>query len=185
VTISAVAASDRRVEVFRVTGDGRLEHRWLDLTAVDPVWSRWQAAPLETAAVAVAAISGWDEQIEIFVLDHAGHVWNWWWWQSRGWTPSSGLNPLGAPFGPGSRGLSAFSAGHGHFNVFVEGPRGDLAVLPHVLGPDGPFWRRCSGPRSLGDGWWPAFGQPQGIYRTSEVPHGPAGQSSDSIDCTD
>jgi hypothetical protein len=185
MTISAVAASDRRVEVFRITSNGRLLQRWLDLAAAGTGWSGWHTAPIEAAAVAVAAISGWDEQIEVFVLDNLGRVWNRWWWQCRGWTPTDGFNLLGAPFGPRSRDLSAFSAGHGHFNVFVEAPDGELAVLPHVNGPNGPFWQRCTGPRSLGDGWWPAFSPPDGVYRMAEPPHGPARHSSDSIDRTD
>jgi hypothetical protein len=158
MTISAVAASDRRTEVFRIDAVGNLEHRWLDTTNPEAEWTTWCRAPFEPTALAVAAISGWDEQIEVFVLDSSGTVWNRWWWYDRGWTPADRFNPLGAPFGASeSHALSALSAGDGHFNVFVEAVDGRLAVLPHVNGPEGPFWHRCDSPEILGDGWWPAF----------------------------
>jgi hypothetical protein len=157
MTIAVVAASDRRTEVYRLTSYGRLEHRWLDTSRPEHGWTEWQRAPFEGTAVAVAAISGWDEQVEIFVLDAEGQVWNRWWWHDRGWQPKGGFNPLGAPFPFRARALSALSAGNGHFNVFVESADGELAVLPHVNGADGYYWRRSCGPDALNDGWWPTF----------------------------
>jgi hypothetical protein len=168
MAMSAIAASDRRTEVFRVTSTGAVEHRWLDTAAPSPEWSAWCRAPFEPAAVAVSAISGWDEQIEVFVLDDLGRVWNRWWWHDRGWTPTHEFNPLGTPFGPAirPRALSALSAGGGHFNVFVQAPDGRLAMLPHVLGPEGPHWHHCGDPEALDDGWWPAFSPVSiGMYR--------------------
>lgn len=172
MSVGASAASHRRTEVYRVTAAGSLEHRWLDTSRPGTTWTDWQRAPFAHAAVAVAAISGWDEQIEVFVVDRSCRVWNRWWWYERGWEPADRFNPLGAPFGQiQPRALSALSAGGGHFNVFVEGPDGQMAMLPHVNGPGGPFWRRCEGPEALGDGWWPAFGAlPEGVYR--RAPHG-------------
>ncbi|MCX2950179.1 hypothetical protein [Lentzea sp. NEAU-D7] len=168
--ISAVAASDLRTEVFQVNSAGDLEHRWLDTTRPAAEWTAWRRAPFEPVAVAVAAISGWAEQIEVFVLDTSGTVWNRWWWHDRGWTPVDRFNPLGAPFGrSGSRDLSALSAGNGHFNVFVGAEDGRLAVLPHINGPQGPYWHRCDTAERLGDGWWPAFSPAStGAYRHPE-----------------
>ena len=128
------------------------------------------SAPFAPVAVAVAAISGWDEQIEVFVADRLGRV------EPVVVVPAR----LGArrPVQPARCAVRsnaaaeflvgvAHSAGDGHFNVFVEGLDGQLAVLPHVIGPEGPFWRRCEGREALGDGWWPAFDDslPHSVYR--------------------
>jgi hypothetical protein len=163
--LAAVAASDKRTEVYRVSAGGVLESRLL----AGSKWSAWSRAPFEDEAVGVAALSGWPEQIEVFVLDRRGRVWNRWWWHERGWLPEQSFSPLGQPFPSGTvRGFSAISAGEGHFNVFVELEDGRSAVLPHVEGPDGPHWRRCEGPDALGDGWWPAYDVlPSGVYRSS------------------
>lgn len=158
MTVSAAAASSRRTEVYRVMAPGLLEHRWLDTSDAGAVWTDWVRAPFPPTAVVVAAISGWDEQLEVFVVDRSGQVWNRRWWHGRGWEPADRFNPLGAPFGTvHPRSLAALSAGGGHFNVFVEDRDGRLAMLPHVNGSDGPHWRRCGGPEALRDGWWPAF----------------------------
>ena len=124
--IACVAAGANRTAVFRVTNDGSLEHRWID-AARTPQWCPWQRAPFDGDAAGVAAISGWDEQIEVFVLDRGGCVWNRWWWVDRGWIPSDGFNRLGTPFpGRPTRGLSALSAGSGHFDVMVEAADGSV-----------------------------------------------------------
>lgn len=153
--LAAVAASNRRTTVFRVTDSGRLVHRWID--EGQSRWAEWSPAPLEVQAQGVAAISGWPEQIEVFALDVDGGVWNRWWWADRSWTPA-GFNWLGRPF-PEERAIavSALSAGDGHFNVFVESQSGEMAVLPHLPGEGGATWRRCEHPSALGDGWWPAW----------------------------
>ena len=163
--LAADAASDLRTEIYRVTDSGFLECRSL----VGARWSPWSRAPFERKAAGVAALSGWPEQIEVFVLDCRGGVWNRWWWHERGWTPEQGFNPLGQPFSRGTvRGFSAINAGDGHFNVFVELDDGRNAMLPHVAGPDGPYWKRCMEPIALGDGWWPAYSPvPSGVYRSS------------------
>lgn len=164
--LSTVAASDRRTEAWRVTEDGQLKRRWLDAGAAE--WSPWRHVPFAPRALGVAAISGWPEQIEVFVVDASGAVWNRWWWLDRGWLPRDGaFNPLGRPFAEvGVRGFSALSAGAGHFDVFVEAADDRTAVLPHVEGPDGPHWRRCEGAEALGDGWWPAYAPAsRGAYR--------------------
>jgi hypothetical protein len=165
VKLAAVAAANRRTEIYRVTDSGLLECRSL----VGVEWSPWSRAPFEHEAVGVAALSGWPEQIEVFVLDCRGGVWNRWWWHERGWLPEQGFNPLGRPFSRGTaRGFSAINSGDGHFNVFVELDDGRSAMLPHVAGPDGPYWRRCKEPGALGDGWWPAYSRgPIGVYRSS------------------
>lgn len=167
--VSAVAAAFHRTVVFRITDDGGLEQRWVEPGCVGDGWSAWERAPFDRRAIGVAAISGWDEQIEVFLVDSSGHVWNRWWWRDRGWTPPDAFNPLGAPFvGSESRGLAALSAGGGHFNVFLEAVDGRWAVLPHLPGPRGASWLRCDRPDALGDGWWPAFGPAAPmIYRTS------------------
>jgi hypothetical protein len=165
VKLATVAATNRRTEIYRVTDGGSLECR----SFVAAKWSPWSRTPFEHWAIGVATLSGWPDQIEIFVLDRRGGVWNRWWRHGKEWLPKRGFNPLGRPFRQGkARGFSAVSAGDGHFNVFVEQEDGRTAVLPHVAGPDGPHWWRCDGPEALGDGWWSAFGPlPSGIYRSS------------------
>lgn len=167
--LSAVAASDRRTEVYRITDGGDLQCRSLESAKSEEGWSAWERAPFEPEAVGVAAISGWPEQIEVFVIDRAGVVWNRWWWSGRGWAPQDGFNSLGTPFANEDiRGFSALGAGAGHFNVFVEARDGRVAVLPHVDSAQGPVWRRCEGPDALSDGWWPAFGPASSeVYRVA------------------
>ena len=156
--LAVVAASDQCAMAFRVVG-ASVEERSLDTTVPNSEWTQWGRAPFESQAVAVAAISGWDTQIELFVLDAAGQVWNRWWWLGRGWTPTASFNLLGTPFPDRqSRDLAACSAGGGHFMLCVQHADGTVATLPHVNGPDGPFWLRCHEQAALGDGWWPAFG---------------------------
>jgi hypothetical protein len=156
--ICAIAASDRRTHVFRISTDRTLEHRWLDTANPEAQWTSWQRDPFRHPVAGVTAISGWEEQIEVFLLDSSGRVWNRWWWQQRGWAPRAAFNPLGTPFaGCEATSITALNAGRGHFNVFVEAANGQIAMLPHVTGPDGHFWLRCTGPEALDDGWWPAF----------------------------
>ncbi|QKV80635.1 hypothetical protein [Amycolatopsis sp. Hca4] len=166
MTMVAVAASDLHWEVHRVTADGAVEHRWLDTATGASEWTGWRRSPFHGTAAALSALSGWDRQLEVFVLDVEGRVWNRWWWQDRGWSPVGGYNGLGRPFSDGARHISAVNAGQGHFTVFVEAADGKIAMLPHVVGPGGPHWRRCPHADSLGDGWWPAFAPGSGAaYR--------------------
>lgn len=165
----AIAASDRRTELFRVTDSGQLEHRWLIADSGGAEWSAWSFAPFDGQVVDVAAISGWSEQIEVFVLDDVGGVWNRWWWEHKGWEPTDGFDFRGRPFqGQPVRGIAALSAGGGHFNVFVEAQDGRVAMLPH-LARAGKTWLLCDSDDALGDGWWPAFeGDPERLYRVHE-----------------
>ncbi len=176
MTIAAVVASDVRLEVYRVTAGGGVEHRWLDASADVGTWTEWQRSPFDRVAQAVSAISGWGKQIEVFVLDIEGEVWNRWWWKDRGWLPVAGYNRLGRPFVGDAHQISAVNTGSGHFNLFVEAVDGRLAMLPHVNGPDGPYWRRCPYLDALNDGWWPAFSPISNeTYRQSGTRRDPEG----------
>ena len=156
--ICAITASDRCTHLFRVTTERALQHRWLDTTDPAAQWTSWQGAPFPHPVAGVGAISGWEEQIEIFLLDTSGRVWNRWWWQQRGWIPQDTFNLLGTPFASGqATSITALTSGKGHFNVFVEAVGGQIAMLPHIAGPEGYFWLRCTGPEALDDGWWPAL----------------------------
>lgn len=158
MTLIAVAASDRRTELFRLSPAGAIEHRWLVGGSGQARWSPWSFAPFTGTAIGLAAISGWSEQVEVFVLDDTGGVWNRWWWEDRGWEPADGFEFHGRPFGDEPvRSIAALSAGGGHFDVFVEALDGRIAVLPHLDRP-GPRWLLCTTDAALGDGWWPAFG---------------------------
>lgn len=154
--ILAVAASNVRTVVLRVTDAGHLEHRWLPAHDGDPGWSPWMRAPFDGQVSDAAALSGWPRQIEIFVLDADGGVWNRWWWDNRGWEPSHDFSYRGRPFAGPAAGIAALSAGGGHFNVFVTSHDGRVAMLPHVNSFD-QKWRPCPGDTDLQDGWWPAF----------------------------
>lgn len=166
MTLVAVAASDRRTELFRVTASGELEHRWLGAKPGEARWSPWSIAPFVGKVIDVAAISGWPEQIEVFVLDGSGGVWNRWWWEHKGWEPADRFDFRGRPFRDDPvRGIAALSAGGGHFNVFVEAQDGRTAMLPHLV-REGEKWQLCDSSVALGDGWWPAFeADLRGLYR--------------------
>jgi hypothetical protein len=163
MSFAAVSAGPHRTELYRIR-DGRVESRTIE--ASDARWSDWTATPFDGRAIGVAAISGWPEQIEVFVLDDTGAVFNRWWWTGKGWLPSDGFSPLGRPFDQAAAPqLAVFNAGGGHFNLFVSTGE-TIAMLPHLFTPDGLTWQRCKGPESLGDGWWPAFGpSPRDVYR--------------------
>lgn len=167
--IIAVAASTVRTMVLRVSASGRLEQRWLPFDDANPAWSDWTEAPFGGEVIDAAAISGWPQQIEIFVLDSHGGVWNRWWWPDKGWKPESGFSYRGRPFGQPASAITALNAGNGHFNVFVESHDGRIATLPHVNTYDSK-WRPCpSATNGLHDGWWPAFDYTAAdiVYRSS------------------
>ncbi len=166
VKLVAVAASDVRSEIFRLTPAGELEQRWLSGKRGERRWSSWSVAPFAGNIVDVAAISGWPSHIEVFVLDDVGGVWNRWWWEDRGWQPEGGFEFHGRPFGEiSAQAIAALSGGDGHFNVFVEAFDGQLAMLPH-LPRDVDNWQLCESDGALADGWWPAFAPPSDrVYR--------------------
>lgn len=156
--------------LLKVTASGRLEHRWLPAEQGAAGWSAWTPAPFDGRILDVVAISGWPQQIEIFVLDAEGSVWNRWWWKDRDWEPKTGFSYRGRPFGGPAAGIAALSAGEGHFNVFVASLDGRIATLPHVQTYE-TKWRPCPQRHDLHDGWWPAFD-----YSTDDIVYpGPAG----------
>lgn len=169
--ICAIAASSERTYLLRLTAH-HAEHRWLDTTRPAESWSSWESLPFAGHVVDIAAVSGWDQQIEIFVLDSHGQVWNRWWWPETGWTPRSEFNPLGTPFDDSeSSSIAALNAGGGHFVVFVEAADGRVAVLPHISDGNRPAWRRHPEPQALNDGWWPAFpSSSHAVYRWRSSP---------------
>lgn len=156
IRIVATAASAARTMLLRIDDTGRLEQRWLPASDDDGGWTPWMIAPIDAPVADVAVISGWSRQIEIFVLDSDGGVWNRWWWEDRDWEPRDGFSYRGRPFGGPAAGIAALSAGDGHFNVFVAALDGRIATLPHVDTFE-VKWRSCPHGRGLNDGWWPAF----------------------------
>lgn len=145
--LASAAVRGHHGEVWRVTPRHRVEHRWFE----NGRWSEWHDFTFERPALDVAAVSGWREHIEVFVLDRNGTVWHRWWWKDSGWHPR--FEDLGRPFGTiATRGISAFSAQDGHMDVLVEAEDGRIA---NMWFEDGRGWRGCDDASSLGDGWWP------------------------------
>lgn len=148
VGMASAAVEQHHEEVWRVTERQRIEHRWHS----DGSWSDWYNFEFERPALDVAAVSGWPDHIEVYVLDTTGRVWHRWWWKNSLWDPA--FHDLGQPFGGDApRGISATSAHPGHMDVFVEAADGRVANLWYVDGGGG--WNHCEDEWALTDGWWP------------------------------
>jgi hypothetical protein len=140
------------LELFRVTPEGRIEHRWFPRTEDrdDPYWSGWVDFPFRGRAVDVAAVSAWPEHLEVFVLDAEGKVWNRFWWLEGRWNPDS-FRYLGKPFASAqATAIAAASWAVGHMDVQVE------AVDRRVrnIWYDGNRWRYRNEETSE---WWEAW----------------------------
>lgn len=144
--LAAVGIKDHHAEVWRVTARQRLEHRWFE----DGGWSKWHDFEFDRPALDVAAVSGWPEHAEVFVLDRTGRVWHRWWWKEGGWAEQ--FSDLGRPFGDDAvKGVTALSGAEGHMDVFVEADDGRVGNLWYLDDE----WRRSEGENCLNDGWWP------------------------------
>ena len=71
------SASSRSADAESLTRR-RVEHRHVP-------WRVFHDFEFDRPAIDVAAVSGWPEHAEVFVLDRTGRVWHRWWWKEGGW----------------------------------------------------------------------------------------------------
>jgi len=82
---------NHHLEVFAVTLDGELRHRWHDGS-----WSPWTAMPLPRDTRALHIGAGADGQwLDLFIVSATGRLLHRWWGEYKGW---SGWNDWGGDF---------------------------------------------------------------------------------------
>jgi hypothetical protein len=118
--LTAAGVRGHHLEVWKITEDGSVFHRWWprDSTQGDWHWDEWIEFPVPGNAAEIAATSSGSEHAAVFVLDARGHVWYREWQLNSNW---SGWHPLGGLVqGP----ISAASLRDGHVEVFAQSASG-------------------------------------------------------------
>lgn len=110
VSIASAGVLNHHLEVFGVTFDGELRHRWYDAG-----WSSWARMPIrqgtKAAHVGAAAHGQW---VDLFVISVKGQLLHRWWSRQEGW---SDWSDWGSDFtGP----ITVASLSESHNEVWVR-----------------------------------------------------------------
>lgn len=146
VGLAFAGVRDHHIELFRVTEDGRVEHRWHP--DEDDAWSAWHDFGFRHTARDVAAASAWSGHLEVFILATDGTVWHRIWWEDKEWNE---FDFLGRPFQTRSaRAIAAASKRDGHLDVQVVAVDGTLRNnwfdgTRWAVAKDEPQWNEMGG----------------------------------------
>ncbi len=122
VGLSFGSVRDHHIELFRVTDEGRVEHRWHP--GENDEWTAWADFEFHHTARDVAAVSAGSEHLEVFVLAADGGVWHRVWWLEHGW---GAFDYLGLPFQEKeAKTIVAASLEDRHLDVQVQAVDGAL-----------------------------------------------------------
>lgn len=142
VRLSATSVRPGHREVFAVTEDHRVVHRWkLDRQE----WSAWHERPLPARAIDTAACTPNDGLIELFATDSDGQVWHAWWWEH--WAE---WEAWGAP-GTAAVAVTAYRQATNFQEMFVVGAAGDLGNRWHQRDHAWSDWNRLDAPLHIRD----------------------------------
>lgn len=157
--VASVSGWPGHLEVFAVTGDGRVMNRWRWMDGREDGWNWHEFGSPPVACVDITAISHGSGHRELFLVGSDGKVWHRWFYHDLGgWSAAWACITTGPEF----TAVASVSGWPGHMEVFA------------VTG-DGRVLNRWQWADDREDGWsWHEFGSPPvacaGITATSRRP---------------
>ncbi len=149
-TPAGVSWGNGHMDLFEVTADGNLRHRYYLPDATG--WRGWENLGHpgnSTLIYSPAVISSGPGKINVFVKGADGRLWEKW-FDGHGWVNT--WNNLGGDMVNSS--MSAISWGNGHVDLFQTAS-------------DGTIWHRYYLPDAIGWRGWEGLGRPNGPYIAS------------------